>query len=253
MAGSRKLVATEEFDILGGTERELANRRKQQQQEDEKRGSELSFIGSSLVDMLGPPRDSVGVRLLRKMGWRPGQGVGPRMIKRPREESEDEDEDDAFIKDITFAPRDTPIENFQIKKDTYGLGYDISTSVPEIAEMKRLRELAKKKEAEDDKKRSSFGVFNSSRSSDAFGLGAFEDEGDDEDVYGDRGMKGYNRVLYEDEGGMTRDELKAQERKRKREKEEDYRREASKSKCSDGRLPLKGFSVSNQKQQIGKW
>ncbi|KAG1126743.1 hypothetical protein G6F42_007530 [Rhizopus arrhizus] len=252
-ACSRKLVATEEFDILGGTERELANRRKQQQQEDEKRGSELSFIGSSLVDMLGPPRDSVGVRLLRKMGWRPGQGVGPRMIKRPREESEDEDEDDAFIKDITFAPRDTPIENFQIKKDTYGLGYDISTSVPEIAEMKRLRELAKKKEAEDDKKRSSFGVFNSSRSSDAFGLGAFEDEGDDEDVYGDRGMKGYNRVLYEDEGGMTRDELKAQERKRKREKEEDYRREASKSKCSDGRLPLKGFSVSNQKQQIGKW
>ncbi|KAG1469052.1 hypothetical protein G6F56_003486 [Rhizopus delemar] len=249
MAGSRKLVATEEFDILGGTEREILARRKQQEEEDEKRGTELGFIGSSLMDMLGPPKDAIGVRLLRKMGWRPGQGIGPRMSKRLKED----DDDDEFMNDVTFAPRDTPIENFQVKRDVYGLGYDLSTSVPEIAEMKRLRELAKKKETENDKKRSSFGVFDNDRSGDAFGLGAFEEEGDYDDIYNDRGTKGYNRVLYEDEGGMTRDELKAQEKKRKREKEEIRRREASKLKCSDGRPPLNGFSVSEQKQQIGKW
>ncbi|KAI9246375.1 hypothetical protein BY458DRAFT_543001 [Sporodiniella umbellata] len=251
LAGARKLVATEEFDILGGTEREMTARRKRQEEEDQKRGSELGLIGNSLMDMLGPPKDAVGVRLLRKMGWRPGQGIGPRVAKRLSEESEDEDS--SLLNDVTFAPRDTPIENYQIKRDVYGLGYDISASVPEIAEMKRLRELARNKEKGTDKGRSSFGVFDNERSSDAFGLGAFEDEGDDEDVYNDRGTKGYNRVLYEDEGGMTRDELKAQERKRKREKEEARQYESKKSKCSDGRLPLPGFNISNQKQYIGKW
>ncbi|RCH99127.1 hypothetical protein CU097_000545, partial [Rhizopus azygosporus] len=59
--------------------------------------------------------------------------------------------------------------------------------------------------------------------------------------------------LYDDEGGMTRDELKAQERKRKREQEENHYRELDKARCSDGRPPLKGFHVSQQNQQIGKW
>ncbi|CEJ01281.1 hypothetical protein RMCBS344292_15313 [Rhizopus microsporus] len=254
LAGTRKLVATEEFDILGGTERELAARRKQQQEEDEKRGSELGIIGSSLIDMFGPSKDPIGVRLLRKMGWRPGQGIGPRLVKRPKEGmNEDEDEDDELLNDITFAPRDTPIQSFQIKRDTYGLGFDLATSVPEIAEMKRLRELAKKNQEDENKKRSTFGIFNKNTTGDAFGLGAFEEEEDEEDIYGDRLARNYHRVLYDDEGGMTRDELKAQERKRKREQKEDHYRELDKARCSDGRPPLKGFHVSQQNQQIGKW
>lgn len=255
MAGARKLVATEEFDILGGTERELAARRKQQQEE-EARGTGLDFLGSSLINMFGPPKDSVGVRLLRKMGWRPGQGIGPRIKRRIDDEDDDEDDDDA-LSNMTFAPRDTPIENFQAKRDTYGLGFDLSTSVPEVAEMKRLRELARQKEmsgAEVDKKnRSSFGVFDTAgRKVEAFGLGALEDDDDEEDVYR-TDTANYHTALYDDEGGMTRDQLKMQSMKRKREQME----EAEKSKhlltCSDGRPPLKGFHVSDQPQQIGKW
>ncbi|KAK4519814.1 uncharacterized protein ATC70_010056 [Mucor velutinosus] len=255
MAGARKLVATEEFDILGGTERELAARRKQQQEE-EARGGGLDFLGSSLINMFGPPKDSVGVRLLRKMGWRPGQGIGPR-IKRRIDDEDDEEEEDDTLNNMTFAPRDTPIENFQAKRDTYGLGFDLSTSVPEVAEMKRLRELARQKEISgqevDKKNRSSFGVFDTAgRKVEAFGLGALEDDDDEEDVYR-TDTANYHTALYDDEGGLTRDQVLMQSMKRKREQME----EAEKSKhlltCSDGRPPLKGFHVSDKPQQIGKW
>ncbi len=34
---------------------------------------------SKLSDLLiGPPADSIGVVLIKKMGWRPGQGIGPK-------------------------------------------------------------------------------------------------------------------------------------------------------------------------------
>lgn len=251
MAGARKLVATEEFDILGGTERELAARRKQQQEEEE-RGGGLSFFDTSLIDMFGPPKDSVGVRLLRKMGWRPGQGIGPRMKRRL---SNDDDDGDAFGQDITFAPRDTPIENFQAKRDTYGLGYDLSASVPEVAEMKRLRELARQKAMDtDSKNRASFGVVDKNgRKTEAFGLGAYEVDDEDEDVYRNEStMTNYHSALYDDnEGGLTQDELKRQTMKRKHQEESSTIKNLL--KCSDGRPPLKGFHVSDQKQEIGKW
>ncbi|EPB91661.1 hypothetical protein HMPREF1544_01583 [Mucor circinelloides 1006PhL] len=254
MAGARKLVATEEFDILGGTERELAARRKQQQEE-EARGSGLDFLGSSLINMFGPPKDSVGVRLLRKMGWRPGQGIGPR-VKR-RMDDEDQDDDDEALSNITFAPRDTPIENFQAKRDTYGLGFDLSTSVPEVAEMKRLRELARQKEMSgqevDKKNRSSFGILDTSgRKVEAFGLGALEDDDDEDDVYR-TDTANYHTSLYDDEGGLTRDQVKIQSMKRKREQMEEAEKSKHSLKCSDGRPPLKGFHVSDKPQHIGKW
>ncbi|KAG2212261.1 hypothetical protein INT47_001620 [Mucor saturninus] len=243
MAGARKLVATEEFDILGGTERELATRKKLESESGD-------LLGSSLMGMFGPPKDSVGIRLLRKMGWRPGQGIGPRT----KRSLDDEESDDDSI-DMTFAPRDTPIENFQAKRDTYGLGYDLSSSVPQVAEMKRLREITRQEEmsgtAIDSKNRASFGV----QGSGAFGLGAFdENDGDDDDVYGgsEPALKNYHHALYdENEGGFTKDEIKAQGLKRKRQQEAEQT--TNTLKCSDGRPPLKGFLVSDQKQHIGKW
>lgn len=254
MKGSKKLVATEEFDILSGTERELAARKKFEAEEENRNGG-LDILGSSLMNMFGPPKDSIGVKLLRKMGWRPGQGIGPRM-KKPLDDEEESDEED---NNITFAPRDTPIENFQAKRDTYGLGYDLVSSVPEVAEMKRLREIARQKEmsgtAVDAKNRSSFGTFSEGGS--AFGLGAFdENDGEEDDVYGSDkpSLKNYHHALYDDnEGGFTRDEIKAQALKRKREQEKELEGSKNKLKCSDGRPPLRGFIVSDKKQHIGKW
>ncbi|CAO3634447.1 unnamed protein product [Mucor hiemalis] len=254
MKGLKKLAATEEFDILGGTEREIATRRKLEAEEIN-RNSGLDLLGSSLMGMLGPPKDSIGVKLLRKMGWRPGQGIGPR-TSRP---VHGDDSDDEYTDDITFAPRDTPIENFQVKKDTYGLGYDLISSVPEVAEMKRLREHARLKEmsgsAVDAEKRSSFGVFNDGGG--GFGLGVFdENDGEYDEVYGSNqpSKTNYHHTLYDDnEEGMTRDELKSKVHKYRRDQEKKVKDTKNQLTCTDGRPPLKGFIVSNQKQQIGKW
>ncbi|KAI9473868.1 MAG: hypothetical protein EXX96DRAFT_579691 [Benjaminiella poitrasii] len=266
MTSARKLVATEEFDTLGGTERELAARR-QHQREEEERGGALSFLGTGLIDMFGPPRDSIGIRLLRKMGWRPGQGIGPRLHRR-RLDDDDDDDDDTISSDITFAPRDTPIENFQPKRDTYGLGYNLSLSAPEIAEMKRLRELAQQKErdgtAVDKKKRSAFGVFdpsNEDESRDAFGLGVFDNENDDDIYYGQgTSLKNYHTSLYDDddEDGYTLDTLKSRKLQQQKRYDKDSQRKTKDSsllKCSDGRPPLTGFhlSQSSQNQQLGAW
>ncbi|CAB1338770.1 unnamed protein product [Coregonus sp. 'balchen'] len=76
-------------------------------------------------------RSSMGVELLRRMGWKDGQGVGPRVKRRlckqeadpatrvlgsavpPNGSSESrDDEDDEFVpENLTFAPKDvTPID-----------------------------------------------------------------------------------------------------------------------------------------------
>ena len=85
-----------------------------------------------------PPEDSPGMLLLRKMGWRPGQGVGPRITWRQRKiqdilasgRSLNDVDIDALAaeegEEVTkhmFAPRDTVAPVLPRKKDSHGLGY----------------------------------------------------------------------------------------------------------------------------------
>ena len=85
-----------------------------------------------------PPEDSPGMILLRKMGWRPGQGVGPRITWRQRKiqdilasgRSLNDIDIDALAaeegEEVTkhmFAPRDTVAPVLPRKKDAHGLGY----------------------------------------------------------------------------------------------------------------------------------
>ncbi|KAI7887431.1 hypothetical protein K492DRAFT_155019 [Lichtheimia hyalospora FSU 10163] len=256
LASARKLVATDEFDILGGTQRELQAKRRQQQ-EDEARGG-VGFLGSSLMDMVAPTKESVGIRLLQKLGWKPGQGIGPRMTSRQRRmtfhHNQEDEEDEDMDQDITFAPRDTPIENYTAKTNTFGLGYELEKYVPQVAEMRRLRELQRGDEEydmDDTQGRAAFGVGTGHRQA-GFGLGAFEQEDDDDaDVYGNAQMKDYHYTLYEDdtEGDFLRRERSSTKETTRRHVPESI----NKTRCSDGRLPIKGFSVSNEPQELGKW
>ena len=43
-----------------------------------------SIMISALQDLVIPCRMSIGVRLLKKMGWREGQGIGPRVRQLPK-------------------------------------------------------------------------------------------------------------------------------------------------------------------------
>jgi G patch domain-containing protein 1 len=73
-----------------------------------------------------------------KLGWRPGQGVGPRVSARKRriqdaklrglsgilaEQNDMDTEDDAEATKHTFAPRDTRLLVYEGKQGKEGLGY----------------------------------------------------------------------------------------------------------------------------------
>jgi G patch domain-containing protein 1 len=97
-----------------------------------------SSIASALeASMLPPPTESAGARILKKMGWRLGQGIGPRLTLRQRKLQDmqalsgsriTEDvitvpEDDEEASKYTYAPRDTRILLVDRKDNTHGLGY----------------------------------------------------------------------------------------------------------------------------------
>ena len=87
--------------------------------------------------MLPPSKDSVGARILKKMGWRVGQGIGPRLTWRQRKlqdlqastgpevdiDSMLKDEDEEEASKHTYAPRDAPILLVDRKDNAHGLGY----------------------------------------------------------------------------------------------------------------------------------
>ncbi|WVF68630.1 hypothetical protein IAT40_003400 [Kwoniella sp. CBS 6097] len=122
MRDDRKLENTDTFrsDTFGGTKEELAGKN----------------LPSSLESLIAPAKSSIGEKLLQKLGWRPGQGIGPRVTLRrlkiqegrlatgrPGVSQDDEDIDDAEAGKHTFAPRDARLLVYDAKEDRQGLGF----------------------------------------------------------------------------------------------------------------------------------
>ena len=139
---SRKLVDENEEMDFGGTEAEM-RRREGVDADDEYvlRPAHTylhSYVHSSMANALATalaptPQDSVGARILRKMGWRVGQGVGPRLTWDQRRvqdrnasqritQSPGEADDDEARKHM-YPRRDTPLLVVQRKDNAHGLGY----------------------------------------------------------------------------------------------------------------------------------
>ncbi|XP_018618651.1 G patch domain-containing protein 1 isoform X2 [Scleropages formosus] len=175
-----------------------------------------------LEDLISPARTSVGIELLRKMGWKEGQGVGPRAKRKPRTQKADggprvygcalppngseesEEEDDYVPENVTFAPKDvTPID-FTPKDDLHGLGYrglDPQQALMGVSSTGHVDLFT----LDSDRTSSLFGD-NQMRhrrragvSGQAFGVGALED--DDEDIYHRDTLSNYDSVLGGEEPG----------------------------------------------------
>lgn len=91
-----------------------------------------------------PLEDSAGVRLLKKMGWRPGQGIGPRVSWRTRKIQDllaagksingvdiDALDDDEEAKRHLYPPRDTLVPRLPMKTDTHGVGFKAGAGLTE--------------------------------------------------------------------------------------------------------------------------
>ncbi|EAA00124.4 AGAP011880-PA [Anopheles gambiae str. PEST] len=155
--------------------------------------------------LLEPAREKTAVKILKKMGWREGQGIGERQTKREKKRAnvrnskeqyilkiaENDDGDDGEESDgsdsdyeITFAPDDFDPLVAAIKDNTFGLGY----SGLDRGGTSKGFQLFDTLEVVDrnNKKLSIRGQ--------AFGIGALEDD-DDLDVYARDDMSRYDFSL----------------------------------------------------------
>ncbi|XP_045387852.1 G patch domain-containing protein 1 isoform X2 [Lemur catta] len=179
--------------------------------------------GATLLDdFVTPAKLSVGFELLRKMGWKEGQGVGPRVKRRPRRQKPDpgvkiygcalppggsegsEDEDDDYLPDnVTFAPKDVTPVDFTPKDNVHGLAY--KGLDPHQALFGTSGEHFNLFSGGSEGAGNLLGDIGLSKgrklgiSGQAFGVGALEEE--DDDIYATETLSKYDTVLKDEEPG----------------------------------------------------
>ncbi|KAH7852238.1 hypothetical protein Vadar_022361 [Vaccinium darrowii] len=197
------------FDTFGFTAAELA--RKQAEKEQQQRPSIIP--GPAPDELVLPATDSIGVKLLLKMGWRHGHAIKDsrtNSLYDARREarkaflalsSDDKaaqhtgsDDVKGDLENVVELPMDndhqsphsTPVYVLNPKQDLHGLGYDPFKHAPEFREKKRSR-LHEDKESANRKPLSikdNLFAFRSGRVAPGFGIGALEElDAEDEDVY----------------------------------------------------------------------
>ncbi|CAL4210802.1 unnamed protein product, partial [Meganyctiphanes norvegica] len=146
---------------------------------------------------------TMGMKLLRHLGWKPGQGIGPRVSHKHTKKSRnrirgcqgppgsehaiDDSDDDVhnmqdYMPDVTFAPED--VDNLDLstpKSDQFGLGYKPLDRTSVLGHI-NLFDANPLSITEKKKKLLIKGQ--------AFGVGAFEEE--DEDIYATEDMSNYD-------------------------------------------------------------
>ncbi|PQE31086.1 hypothetical protein CJF32_00006099 [Rutstroemia sp. NJR-2017a WRK4] len=202
------------------------------------------------VDLFRNEGETMGVKLLKKMGWKEGQGVGPKVRRKARLDGMEKSGGDADATYL-FAPENTRMVTFNRKDDHKGLGFEGETKLAPIDRSENDKE---KSEDEDDAQSFSLGPKVSKNKKKpargGIGIGVLNDTGsDDEDPYEIGPRISYNRVI----GG---------EKKKKKplapatnsllkskpvfisKKSVMAKAAAGLRKCHDGRLPLDGFILS---------
>ncbi|NXQ53235.1 GPTC1 protein, partial [Anthoscopus minutus] len=174
-------------------------------------------------DLIGPSKITIGVELLRKMGWKEGQGIGPRVKRKPCRQKPDptvkiygcalppglsegsEDEEDEYQpENVTFAPKDVMPVDLTPKENVHGLGYkglDPSQALFGVSGREHLNLFTRGSEETSNllgdlrpSKGRKLGITGQ-----AFGVGALEEE--DDDIYATDTLSKYDTVLKDEEPG----------------------------------------------------
>jgi len=198
-------------------------------------------------DMFKTTGETMGVKLLQRMGWRQGQGVGARVKRRAQGDKTGE----AHL----FAPVNTRMITFSKKTDKKGLGFAGETSLDGL--------VGRKADEEDDDSDADARILSASRSKllarpkklkkSSFGVGVLNDTGsDDEDPYAIGPSINYSKIIGGDKkkrrGGLV--SSTAAQRPTFTSSKKLSQRPASTlegfRRCRDGRLPLDGFILSTK-------
>ena len=239
---ARKLRTAGSFGGLGSTEEERSQH-------------------DSFMDVFKTTGETMGVKLLKKMGWREGQGVGPK-IRRMAQLGDDQDRDGEGDQQMHhFAPENSSMISIIKKNDRRGLGFEgegklseayIADSSPQTADHGR----------EDDENSAEFRTPGNPVKTNkkkggrkgGFGVGILNDNGsDDEDPYHMGPQISYNRVI----GGDKKNKKKLESSRSSAnpllnskpvfisKKTGTAKGNSTLRRCHDGRLPLDGFVFSS--------
>lgn len=207
----------------------------------------------AFIDLFRSEGETVGVKLLKKMGWKEGQGVGPKVRRKARLDGVERAGDDNNATHL-FAPGNTHMISFIKKNDHKGLGFEGETRLTPTNG--RDSDIVKSDD-EDDVPTNLLGP-NVSKSKPkkkqavrgGIGIGILNDTGsDDEDPYEIGPRISYNRVIGGDKkkkkpANGTASPLMKSKPVFISKKTAMAKAAAGFRKCHDGRLPLDGFILS---------
>ncbi|KAI0675593.1 hypothetical protein C8Q78DRAFT_1005437 [Trametes maxima] len=239
---SRKLVDEHEEMDFGGTAAEKQKQLAGTEDQDP--------IASALAASLAPaPKDSVGAQILKKMGWRPGQGIGPRITYAQRKRQDagfldpskevDGDEDDIEeAKKHMYPRKDVPVILASRKDNFHGLGYNPGLGLNESVGREGNEHIQR-----------------GPTISAGFGLGALNDADDDDiDVYDSGAATGRSRVAFDDSLGEDDHHISIGSGSRRRTSGQEPRVPPGITQTlRDGTPVLKGFVLSGKPVAEDRW
>ncbi len=214
---------------------------------------------TGVMDILKTTGETMGVKLLKKMGWREGQGIGPKVRRKAKVDEKDDPGGGGDVDDEThlFAPEDSKLISFTRKIDRKGLGFEGEGHLDEAA-LNGTKPGSRDGEEDDGLGvgtllRSSKPATKKAQSRGAFGVGILNDNGsDDEDPYSMGPKVSYNRVMGGDKKKKRSSITKPSANPLLKNKPVFVSKKAASSKtsanfrrCHDGRLPLDGFVLAS--------
>eukprot|EP01105_Mastigella_eilhardi_P012449 TRINITY_DN284_c1_g5_i1.p1 TRINITY_DN284_c1_g5~~TRINITY_DN284_c1_g5_i1.p1 ORF type:complete len:861 (-),score=246.99 TRINITY_DN284_c1_g5_i1:893-3454(-) len=222
-----------EYGAFPGDDEDAAARRAKQAAPVSSFDAMQSLLAPTASSDVSTVCENIGVKLLKKMGWREGRGIGARTLKRktveaPLEEATSEPpkkkramgpevppeiqaaldleratEENENVDEVEFVSahvysrllqeHSTPMVEIAVKNDFYGVGFD-PMSTTATREMHELRMATG--EVDPGNRLSMSSVFSSTSGSSNFGLSSLEDA-DDVDVFAPDSMANYNREITE--------------------------------------------------------
>lgn len=215
----------------------------------------------AVMDIFRSSGTSKGAELLKRMGWREGQGIGPR-VKREADLGEGQTSRGELH---TFAPDDVPVMALTPKTDSRGLGYeDVDGSISsKFGPSKQSLQSGKPSAEDEDDDDSSQGTLQGATSlfgprrgpkvrKTGFGVGVLNDTGsDDDDPYAVGPKISYNKTIGGDKPVKKTKKPKARTANPILQSKPVFMSkklaglQGQLRKCHDGRLPLDGFELGD--------
>lgn len=222
--------------------------------------SEYKPATEPIMDILKTTGDTMGIKLLRRMGWRDGQGVGPRVRRKARLDEEDEPGGENGQEMHLFAPDDSQMISFVKKNDRKGLGFEgegrLAEALGNPADSTPTAHIENNGDEDigiGTRATSTKSKKKKQASRGGFGVGILNDTGsDEEDPYHMGPQISYNRTIGADKKKKKLESVKTAANPLLRSKPVFISKKIAATKatstfrrCHDGRLPLDGFVLSS--------